>query len=179
VYSSTGVEVPAVDQGLAQSKNRYHLVPRTLSFVVSGNEVLLLKGAPNKKIWPGKYNGLGGHVERGESIYTAAEREIREEAGLTVSDLRLRGVITIETGEAIGIGLFVFTAVARSRDVIPSTEGSLEWISIERLTELDLVEDLPLLLPRALAMKPTDPCFSAQYTYDAEGKLVIEFFEGE
>lgn len=169
--------MPAVDQGVAQSKNRYQLVPRTLSFVFSGNEVLLLKGAPNKKIWPGKYNGLGGHVERGENIYAAAEREIREEAGLTVSDLRLRGVITIETGEGVGIGLFVFTAVAHSREVVSSTEGSLEWIPIEKLTMLDSVEDLPVLLPRVLAMKPDDPCFSAQYRYDAEGKLVIRFFE--
>jgi len=168
--------MPAIDQGVAQSKDRYHLIPRTLTFVTLGDEVLLLKGAANKKIWPGKYNGLGGHVERGESIHAAAEREIHEEAGLKVDDLRLRGVITIETGEAAGIGLFVFTATAHSREVIPSTEGTLEWIPIDKIAALDLVEDLPILLPRVLAMKPDDPCFSARYSYDAEGKLVMEFF---
>jgi len=168
--------VPSADQGVAQSKDRYQLVPRVLCFITLGDEVLLLKGAPDKKIWPGKYNGLGGHVERGESVHAAAEREIHEEAGLAVSDLRLRGVITIETGEAVGIGLFVFTATANSREVIPSPEGALEWIPIHKIAALDLVEDLPLLLPRVLALKPDDPCFSARYTYDAEGKLVMEFF---
>lgn len=167
--------MPAVDQGVAQSKDRYHLIPRTLCFVTSGDEVLLLKGAATKKIWPGKYNGLGGHVERGESVHAAAEREIREEVGLTVSDLRLRGIITIETGESVGIGLFVFTATAHSREVVSSTEGTLEWIPFHKIATLDLVEDLPILLPRALTMKPDDPCFSARYSYDAEGKLVIEF----
>ena len=69
--------MPASDQGVATSQDRYTLVPRVLCFVTSGDEVLLLKGAPGKKIWPGKYNGLGGHVERGESVHAAARREIR------------------------------------------------------------------------------------------------------
>jgi 8-oxo-dGTP diphosphatase len=142
-----------------------------------GDEVLLLKGAPTKKIWPGKYNGLGGHVERGESVHAAALREIREEAGVEVKDLRLRGVITIETGEPAGIGLFVFTATALERAVLPSAEGTLEWIPAHRIAELDAVEDLPLLLPRILSVRPDSPCFSAQYSYSADDHLVIEFFE--
>jgi len=169
--------MPSADQGASKSKDRYHLVPRVLCFVTLGDEVLLLKGAPTKKIWPGKYNGLGGHVERGESVHAAALREIREEAGVEVKDLRLRGVITIETGEPAGIGLFVFTATALERAVRPSVEGALEWIPAHRIAELDTVEDLPTLLPRVLAMKTDIPCFSARYTYDADDKLLIEFFE--
>jgi 8-oxo-dGTP diphosphatase len=169
--------MPSADQGASKSKDRYHLVPRVLCFVTLGDEVLLLKGAPIKRIWPGKYNGVGGHVERGESVHAAALREIREEAGVEVKDLRLRGVITVETGQPAGIGLFVFTATALERAVRPSVEGSLEWIPAHRIAELDTVEDLPTLLPRVLAMKTDIPCFSARYTYDADDKLVIEFFE--
>ena len=169
--------MPAADQGIAKSKDRYHLVPRVLCFVTLGDEVLLLKGAPTKKIWPGKYNGLGGHVERGESMHAAALREIREEAGVEVKDLRLRGVITIETGEPAGIGLFVFTATALERAVRPSAEGTLEWIPAHRIAELDTVEDLPLLLSRILTVRPDSPSFSARYSYSADDHLVIEFFE--
>jgi len=167
--------MPSPDQGVSLSPNRYLLVPRVLIFITVGDEVLLLKGTPDKKIWPGKYNGLGGHVERGESVHAAAEREIREESGLRVRDLRLRGVITVETEEPTGIGLFVFTATALTREVIPSREGALEWIKASEVTELDLVEDLPVLIPHVLAMKDGAPAFSGRYYYDAEGKLRTEF----
>jgi 8-oxo-dGTP diphosphatase len=171
--------MPAADQGVAKSKDRYHLVPRTLCFVTSGDEVLLLKGAPHKTVWPGKYNGLGGHVERGESVQAAAEREIHEESGLRVVDLRLRGVITIETGEPTGIALYVFTARALSRETRASAEGDLVWVAKSRLADLDLVADLPALLPRVLGMRPGDPPFSAHYAYEAHDRLKTRFYGEE
>src|SRR5512143_1582242 len=130
--------MPVADQGAALSQNRYHWVPRVLCFVTSGPEVLLLRGAPGKRLWAGKFNGLGGHVERGETVHAAARREIREEAGVEVSRLRLRGVITVETGEAAGIGLYVFTAEAASPSVVPSDEGTLHWVKPGEWVALDL-----------------------------------------
>ena len=44
-------------------KGRYQVVPRTLCFIIHDDDVLLLRGAPTKRIWPNKYNGVGGHVE--------------------------------------------------------------------------------------------------------------------
>ena len=171
--------MPVADQGAALSQNRYQWVPRVLCFVTSGPEVLLLRGAPTKRLWAGKYNGLGGHVERGESVHAAALREIREEAGQEVSGLRLRGVITVDAGSTAGIGLFVFTAEAQGRAVTASAEGTLHWVRPEQWPELDMVEDLPTLLPYVLARPPEAPCFGARYYYSADQKLVIEFFEDQ
>ena len=42
----------------------------------------------------GKWIGLGGHLQDGESPEECVRREVREEAGLELSDLRLRGIIT-------------------------------------------------------------------------------------
>ncbi|MGH2523988.1 MAG: NUDIX domain-containing protein, partial [Anaerolineales bacterium] len=120
--------------------------------------------------------GLGGHVERGEAVHAAAEREIYEEAGLRVAGLRLVGVVTIDTTEPVGIGLFVFTAQALARELVPSAEGTLEWVPASQIAKLDLVEDLLTLLPRVLALPLEAPTFSAQYTYDTEDKLAIKFF---
>jgi 8-oxo-dGTP diphosphatase len=156
--------------------SRYQLIPRVLCFVHSGAEVLLLKGAPDKKVWPGKYNGLGGHVERGESVHTAAEREIAEEAGVPVTDLRLRGVITVDVGSTAGIGLFIFTAQALARETTASAEGRPEWVSLSRVSSLDTVDDLPVLLSHLATLPADAPPFSAHYNYDASGRLAVEFF---
>jgi len=165
----------SADQGVRHSLHRYQAVPRTLCFIAHGDDVLLLRGSPTKRIWPNKYNGVGGHVEANEDVYIAAIREMCEETGLDVSDARLRGVINIDTGEEIGIILFVFTAQARGREARPSPEGTLEWVRRDRVATLDLVEDLPELLPKVLAMRPDDPPFFARYHYDEHNRLVITF----
>jgi hypothetical protein len=56
-----------------------------------------------------------------------------------------------------------------------SHEGTLEWVPRGRLDTLQLVEDLPVLLPRVLDMQAGDQVLSAQYSYDAAGKLLIRF----
>ncbi len=163
------------DQGVDRSVGRYTAVPRTLSFVTNGPDVLLLKGAPTKRIWANRYNGVGGHVEADEDIYSSALREIREETGLEVTDVRLRGIVNVDVGAETGIILLVFTAAAADRAVRPSTEGTLEWVRQDRIRELDLVQDLPELVPRVLAMGPCDAPFFARYHYDKQDKLVITF----
>src|SRR5690625_4277973 len=70
----------------------------TSAFIHNGSDLLLLHRAETKAIHPGRWTGLGGHVEPTE-ISTPAQsclREIREEAGLGAGDLsgfRLRCII--------------------------------------------------------------------------------------
>jgi 8-oxo-dGTP diphosphatase len=163
-------------QGLAKSSDRYRVIPRTLCFITNGEDVLLLRGGPHKRLWAGLYNGIGGHVEAQEDIYHAAVREIAEETGLQVHDVRLRVVSHIDAGDpGVGILIFVFTAVADTRVVIPSEEGPLEWWPKTRLPLEQVVEDLPLLLPRILAMDNADQPFYASYRYDEADRLKVTF----
>lgn len=151
------------------------LVPRTLIFLTRGKRVLLLKGSAHKTLWADRYNGIGGHIEPGEDALSSARRELLEETGLVSTDLRICGVITIDTGRDVGVGIFVFTGECTTGEPRPSAEGELEWVQVSQIDLLPLVEDLPRLLPHVLFRKPTDPPFSAQYTYNPQGDLEITF----
>lgn len=132
----------------------YTTICRTLVFLTRGDEVLLLKGAPHKRLWAGKYNGIGGHLEPGESPHAAALRELGEETGIASADLELRGIVHITMPEPPGIVLFVYTGTTEDVPLIASEEGVPTWVHRDDLDSLPLVEDLPVLLPRILAPGP-------------------------
>ncbi len=56
----------------------------------------------------------------------------------------------------------------------PSQEGELEWVPYNEIQNRDLVEDLPVLLPRVIQQSSADPPFSARYYYDEVDQLVVE-----
>jgi 8-oxo-dGTP diphosphatase len=163
--------MPKSDQGV--TKDRYMLIPRTAIFLRREDEYLLIKGAPTKRLWAGKYNGLGGHVERGEDILSAAQRELKEEAGLT-ADLWLCGTVIVDAGET-GICLYIFCGENIRGEIQTSHEGNVEWINKNALEHLPVVEDLPIFLNRIHPMRRGDPPFSARSYYDGDDKLKVAF----
>jgi 8-oxo-dGTP diphosphatase len=165
--------VPVSDQGLP--RDRYSLVPRTAVFLRREDSFLLLKGAASKRLWAGKYNCLGGHIERGEDVLSAANRELREETGLQAS-LWLAGLVIVDAGP-VGVCLYVFAGVSLAGDPLGSSEGAAEWIPFSRIEDLPVVEDLPILISRIRSMKPGDAPFSARSFYDSQDRLQMIFTE--
>ncbi len=159
------------EQGV--NPDRYKVIPRTAIFLRSGESFLLLKGSPNKKLWPGQYNGIGGHVDRGEDILSSARRELKEETGIE-ADLWLCGTVLVDAGE-IGVGLYVFSGEATGGSLRASAEGTAEWIPYGRLAELPVVADLPMLLARVHGMRRGDAPFAARSYYDQAGSLRLIF----
>ncbi len=172
----------AAEQGARDASERNLVTPRVLVFLTSRNpttgahEVLLLQGAPTKRLWANLYNGLGGHVEATEDVYSAAVREVWEEAGIEAHDLILRGVVTIDTGfdefgRRPGVLMFVFVGVTEERTLWPSAEGTPAWLPVDALSNYPLVDDLVELLPRAL----DGAFFYGHYSPQPDGALCYTF----
>ena len=166
----------ASEQGADAISGRWLTIPRTLCFVCNGDDVLLMKRSPGRRVFPYHYNGVGGHIERDEDPYQCVLREVKEETGLTVRDVCLRAVYNIDAGQATGIILFVFTALSHSREIVSdSKEGTLHWIPRSKIMELDLVEDLPQLLPRIFERQAgAEPLF-VHVSYDKLDRIVMRF----
>lgn len=165
--------MPKSSQGV--NVDRYQVIPRTLVFITKGRNVLLIKGAPGKRLWANLYNGVGGHIEKGEDVFSSARREILEETGIQICDLQLCGMVIVDVEEQTGIAIYVFRGEYTSGELISSMEGTLEWINLNNLDEYPLVEDLYTLIPKVMEYNIKTGPFSALYQYDQKDQLSISF----
>jgi 8-oxo-dGTP diphosphatase len=118
----------------------------------------------NKKpndIHQGKWNGLGGKFEAGESPEECVIREVREETGFHISDPKLHGLLMFPNFKGDDWYVFVFTAHEFSGEIIDSPEGRLEWIPDDKLTSLNLWESDQIFFP----WLEGEPFFSAKFVY--------------
>ena len=117
----------------------------------------------------GKWIGLGGHLESGESPEECVRREIREEAGLQVTDLRLRGIITFilpDWGDEL---TFLYTARTDTESLPDCAEGELKWIPADEVMSLSLWEGDRAFLP---LLRSRSDCFSMKLVYTPGGRLL-------
>ena len=121
----------------------------------------------NKKIndiHAGKWNGLGGKFEAGETPEECVIREVYEESGLALRHPKLCGLLMFPQFKGNDWYVFVFTTHDFSGELIDSPEGRLEWIPDEKLLDLNLWESDHIFMPWIQAGK----FFSAKFEYEAD-----------
>lgn len=116
----------------------------------------------------GKWNGLGGKFEQGESPEQCMHREILEESGLTVESATLRGFITFPMFDGTDDWyVFIYTIEAFSGELIDSPEGELHWINNDKIFELNLWDGDKIFMQWLDQAK----IFSAIFYYDSTGNF--------
>ena len=113
-----------------------------LCLIHQGNKILLQNRV--KKDWAG-YTLPGGHVEPGESFVDACVREMKEETGLTVSNMKLCGLKQFPNGDSRYI-VFLFKTDSFEGELRSSAEGKVEWVEVAELDRYNTVSDLKELL---------------------------------
>lgn len=118
------------------------MILSTLCYVKKDKKTLMLHRVKKQNdVHEGKWNGLGGRMEAGETPEECIIREVEEESGLILNNPRLRGVLTFPMFAGNDDEyVFLFTAEDFSGELIDSPEGILEWVEDSMLHNLDLWE---------------------------------------
>src|SRR5581483_7230808 len=111
-------------------------------YLLKNNKILfLVRNKKNDKIHQqGMYLPIGGHVELGEGVEEATIREVKEESGITVHSLKLRGILYIRsqnTGD-YDIVMSLFTSSDFTGEPVAGREGYFEWVEIDKIQTINL-----------------------------------------
>ncbi|HSQ40209.1 MAG TPA: 8-oxo-dGTP diphosphatase [Anaerolineales bacterium] len=137
----------------------------TLCYIKQNGKTLMVHR--NKKpndIHAGKWNGLGGKFEAGETPEECVRREVQEEAGYIIQNPRLHGLLMFPKFKGNDWYVFVFTASELEGELIEAPEGRLEWIDDDTLMRLNLWESDHIFLPWLTEGK----FFSAKFEYEGD-----------
>lgn len=141
----------------------------TLCYIEKDNKYLVMKrGKRAEDENSGKYIGVGGHIEDGETPEECIIREVFEETGLTLKSFKLRGLLTFTFEHKDEIA-FLYTADDYDGELkVDCNEGELSWVDKTELLSLPLWEGDKIFLKRLVE---DEEYFSLKLVYEKD-KLV-------
>lgn len=115
------------------------MVETTLCYIESAGRVLLLHRTRKKQdANHGKWIGVGGHIEPGETPEMCVLREVLEETGLHLLDVRARGIVHFRSDVQPDEDMYLFTATRCSGTLRDCGEGELAWVEKEKMFSLPM-----------------------------------------
>lgn len=145
----------------------------TICYIEKGGKTLMLyRNKKKNDVHEGKYVGIGGKFEFGETPEECIIREIKEETGLTVNSLRYHGLISFpKFANDDNWYMFIFSCrdfegeVPEDRlDDCP--EGRLLWVDNDKVMDLNMWDGDRVFLEWVATKK----VFNAKIEYE-DGEL--------
>lgn len=88
----------------------------------------------------------GGHVESNESVAESMIREIKEETGLTISNLQFCGIKNWIEFDGSRYMVFLYKTSTYSGSIQSSSEGEIFWMPLEELKAKETLWHLDMML---------------------------------
>lgn len=136
----------------------------TLCYIKKDNKTLMLHRVKKENdIHEGKWIGLGGKVENGESPEECIVREVKEESGLDISAPILRGILTFPSFKNNEDWyVFLYICKAFTGQIEECNEGILQWVNDNEVMNLNMWEGDKIFLK----CLEKDKVFSGKFVYE-------------
>ncbi len=136
---------------------------------------MLCRDSKKNDINHGKWIGVGGHFEKGESPEDCLFREVKEETGYEILSAKFRGIVTFISDNDDAEYMHIFTSDDFTGNEISCDEGTLKWICKNDIKNLNLWEGDKIFLD--LLFKNA-PFFSLKLVYK-NGSLIESRLNGK
>jgi 8-oxo-dGTP diphosphatase len=145
----------------------------TGAFLIHHDDVLMLKRSKNKKIAPGLWSCIGGHVEPYEhgSPENCCLREIEEETGIPrteIENLTLRYILLRRKEDELNQH-YIFFGHSKTRTIGSCDEGELHWVKLSEMAHLQMSLSLKLMVEHYLHHSETDHVWTGTFS---DGKML-------
>jgi len=144
----------------------------TLCYIENdGMYLMLLRNKKEVDENKGKWIGIGGKIENGESVEECLIRETFEETGLRLNSYTYRGCILFESDEWGNELMHLFTSDNFEGTLVECSEGELSWIPKNDVIDLNLWEGDRVFLK---LLKEDAPYFEMKLSYRGDKLVNVE-----
>ena len=151
------------------------MIESTLCYIKKDDSYLMLHRTKKKNdVNEGKWIGVGGKLEAGETPEECVNREVYEETGLKLSSYSFRGIINFASEGWEDEKIYLYTSDSFLGKLTECKEGVLEWIKEDDIFSLNLWEGDRIFLKRLLE---GGPFFTLNLSYKGDELISYEFVD--
>ena len=114
----------------------------TTGVVLRRGNLLILRRKDDDDTYPGFWDCVGGHFEKGESAEECMLREAREEAGQDMKIVKVGPLIEYLDAYGRAVAVPFILRPDHKRGVVPSEHSEFKWVRLSEVKRYEIVPDL-------------------------------------